>query len=337
MGTAALLSLFCQDVSVKILVIFLLVVSCAHQAPKKKQDSNVEVTGTPDWVYAPEKLCKRKEFCAVGSGTGLAVATTNARVAIARIFETKVQSVYKQSLSSDNKGEDQMSLSEDVKEITEGVLSGVEIRKTYAGQIDVFALGVLNKPKAAKKYKSEVSEIDEQMRVFASDNSLRASMKLKRLLIKRRPLVSRYQVLTGGVIAPPVSFRSVYNKIKNALKDVVVAIKTQGEASKELASSIKKVMTDNDYRLVDWADGAKNFTHMVTGKISYEKQYLKVSGFEKYRFLLEILARNRNGQQVGSVKFEVAETGRNYKQAYDQAAQKINAFLLDNLADLNIE
>ena len=56
----------------------------------------------PDWTTDSKKACKSSELCAVGTGDTRSVSERNARVALSKIFDTKISSKLASSLSSSN-------------------------------------------------------------------------------------------------------------------------------------------------------------------------------------------------------------------------------------------
>ena len=291
----------------------------------------------PEWIHNPDKSCKKSELCAVGIGPGLALASADARAGIAKIFEARVQSTFKQTTTSDNVGEDQLYLSSEIKETVDEVLNGVVIRESYEGEQDVYALGVLDKNKAAAGLKQEIDKIDEQMKVLAADQSLSSSQKLKRLFKKRIPLNARFQVLKGQGLDAPIKYQTVFDNIKKALQGVVVAVKVDSEGNADIAKNVVSVLGDLDYKVVEWAQSGVRFTHIVLVELKREKQFLNVKGFVKYRFVLNLSALNNQGQKTGSLQFDTVMIGRTERHAYDQVVPQIKDYINKNLDSLNIE
>ncbi|MBF0208221.1 MAG: hypothetical protein HQK53_15190, partial [Oligoflexia bacterium] len=133
----------------------------------------------PAWINDPMSECQESmEICAVGSGMGEMKAEANARLAIAQIFETKIQgkksftkstsqeestksviatragtkesksgSSSEQNVASSSVQESSLS---QLDEITDAIVEGVMIKKKHQDKDAVYALAVLDKIKLQK-------------------------------------------------------------------------------------------------------------------------------------------------------------------------------------------
>lgn len=290
----------------------------------------------PNWVNEPDKLCKDGEFCAVGNGNGANLAKADARNQIAKIFETKITSNFSQSTTSSTSAGQNQNLSEEISEDVDEALSGIEIKKTYEGKNGYYAFAVIKKMKAANVFKSKIEQIDEQMKAENSLKTPASAAKLQNLYKKREALALRYEFLTNQKLPPPVALGEIFAKKKSATSGVILFVNLKEENVKKVEPLLIQQLTDNGYKVVI-DDKHEKMTHKVTGEFTFEKMFINVPGWEKYRFLLHLYGAKADGVKSGAITFETIEQGRNFDHARDLALPKIKAFIAEKLPELNIE
>ncbi len=290
----------------------------------------------PKWVKNTSKGCRKSELCAVGEGESLSRAKRAARLAIAKIFSTQINSKFKESISSNNSVMDEKT-SDEIEEITSAALEGVEIKKTHETKIGYYALAAMNKRKAAKSFRREISKLDDKMKVLMADSSNSSKMKVEPLYIKREELNKRVEFLTGMEVPSVVSYEDVFKGKKEASANMVVHIYLDEQEPKDIEAALSKALSRKGYKTSSGRVRNKKSTHIVTGEYVAEKQYLKVEGFEKYKFLLKIKASTAKRVESGAMSFSVIEMGRNYSQAMAKALPKVKEYIKTNIDKLNIE
>ncbi len=296
--------------------------------------SMVTMAGKPKWIEDISKGCKKNELCAVGEGESTGFAQRNARTALAKIFSTKIKSKFTQEIASHG-GVISDDASEQIEESTEAALEGVEIKKVYEGKLYVYALAVINKKKAAKGFKSEIKKIDSRMRVFIKDDSASAAVKLEKLFVQREGLNKRYEFLTGRGITSPITFEQVFAAKKQRVGTVIVHVYIDESEPKLLEPSIAKQLTEQGFQVTTGRVRNKKSTHVLTGSMVPEKQYMKIEGFEKFKFQVELSSSNAKSISTGHVVFSDVETGRNFQQAYEKAIPVLMENLKENMDKLN--
>ncbi|MBT7609401.1 MAG: LPP20 family lipoprotein [Bacteriovoracaceae bacterium] len=291
----------------------------------------------PAWVKDISKGCKkRKELCAVGIGEGKGQATRHARVELAKIFENKLSSKFKSNLSSS--GQDILEdLSEEIEETTDVVLEGVSIKATYEDSTDFYALAVVNKSKVISGLMKEIRKIDEKMKVLVSENSGSATVKLERYYLKREILLKKYEFLSGGSIKSPVSFGEIFAKKKATVNSMIIHVYVDEDDPKLMEAAIVKSLSDSGYRITTGRKRNKHSTHVVTGELVTDKQYMKVEGFEKYKINLKLSAWSKGKVETGHLNFSSTEVGRSESQAFEKAVPKLESYIQDNITKLNID
>ncbi|MCR9204973.1 MAG: LPP20 family lipoprotein [Halobacteriovoraceae bacterium] len=292
--------------------------------------------GEPKWVKNPEKACKKSELCAVGEGTGLSGAKRAARLAIGKIFGTRIKSEFKEKIASMGKTVSQ-EMSDEVQELTDIALEGVNIKKTYETKTGWFALASLNKRKTANSFKREIDKLDEKMLVLMDDATAGSLMKVEPLYIKREELNSRYAFLTGQAFPPVISYEDVFKGKRAATGSMIVHIYLDEKDPKEVEKILAKALSDRGYKTTSGRKRNKNSTHIVSGELSTEKQYLKVDGFEKWKFLFSVKAKTSAKVESGVLNHAVTTTGRSFEQAKERALPEMEEFIKKNIDKLNIE
>ena len=292
--------------------------------------------GAPSWVKDPSKSCNKSEICAVGEGEGPSSAKRSARLAIGKIFGTKIKSDFREKIATMGKGVSQ-EMSDEVQELTDIALEGVEIKKIYETKTGWFALGSLNKRKSANSFKREIDKLDEKMLVLMDDATAGSLMKIEPLYIKREELNSRYSFLTGQAFPPVISYEDVFKGKRAASGSMIVHIFLEEEEPKMIEKILSQTLVDRGYKTTSGKKRNKNSTHIVSGEFSSEKQFLKVEGFEKWKFLFSIKAKTVSKVESGGLNHFVTTTGRSFQQAKEKALPQIKTYIEENIGKLNIE
>jgi hypothetical protein len=299
--------------------------------------SSFTFSKNPDWIENSKKACRGNELCAVGSSESRKGAEVQARVALSKIFDTRINSKFTSSLKSQGK-ETNEDLSEEISEATEMALAGVEIQKHHEDKTTFYALAVLNKTKAADGIKKEITAIDEQMKVLLGSGEDLQKAKLEKLFVKRDVLNRQHSFLTNFSVPEVVSYEEVFKAKNRATKNILVHVYLDEDEPKQVESLVQSLMTKMGMKISSGRVRNPKSTHVVTGELVADKQYLNVEGFEKYKFILKLKAMQSAGsKETGHLNFEVIESGRNFSHAHEQAMPKIQEFIKTNIDKLNIE
>ena len=82
---------------------------------------------------------------------------------------------------------------------------------------------------------------------------------------------------------------------------------------------------------------SKKSTHVLSGVVTPEKQYLKVEGFTKYKFQVELSSYDIRNVTKGHVVFSDIETGRSFSQAYEKAIPPLMEELKNSMNKLDFD
>lgn len=298
--------------------------------------SSLSSFAAPDWTTDMKKACKSSELCAVGTGDTRSVSERNARVALSKIFDTKISAKLASNLKSSGKDVEE-SVAEDINEATETALAGVEIKKSFEDKTTFFSLAVINKEKAASNFRKEIESMDEQMKSIAKSGSSIEKVKLERLFVKREVLNRQHQFLTNQSIPSSISYEDIFSAKRDAADSVVIHVYLDEDEPKTVEGALAQSVSELGFQASSGQTKNKNATHIITGEYVSDKQYLNVQGFEKYKFVLKLKAMKADTKvESGHLNFETIETGRNYSQANDKALPKIQEFVKANIEKLNL-
>jgi len=299
----------------------------------------------PKWISEPGEFCGEQKLCAVGEGTGQMSAETNAYNSIAKVFGTHVKSkleIYTSSSSKSDEqgpiaGENDEEVSSQIKEMTDQVLNGVEIKETYETPDGVFALAVLNKRKGANILKTQMNEIDEKVKAFYADGRRSSLNKILKQYKLRANINLKYEVLTERAYPMPITYKQVMEKkAQKRAKEVSILVSFKSfEQKSELSHTFINALVDNDFIVVL----KKNLPHqfIINGEVSAEKLYFNVAGFEKHKFHFKVTSEKPDGQKLGALNFDSEQIGRDQIQAFNKAAIEIKNYIVENLNELNID
>ncbi|MGB0455200.1 MAG: LPP20 family lipoprotein [Bacteriovoracaceae bacterium] len=328
-----------------VLVLFLgICVSACSSIKGKSPKSRSSSSGTPKWVNNPIEFCGERKLCAVGEATGRMRAEAEARKAISSIFRTQIKSktqVTTTSESTSQEGVVEGSANEDfysqVEALTDDVLEGVEIREYYEDSEAVFALASLDKRKASKMLKTKIDEVETDIFNFYKDGRRGSLNKALKKFSIRRELYERFQFLSERTLSPRVSRAQILKK-KRAKRALGTKVKLNVEeigSSGELKQAVLAELVNNDYFVV--AKKGSGHEYVLKSKLSAEKEFFNVKGWEKYKFILSFNALKQSGEKLGSLNKTFVQTGRDFTQAYERVMPTIKSFITQNFDELNID
>ncbi len=292
----------------------------------------------PKWVTEKSVACDKSELCAVGSGSSLTLAQSVARAELAKIFENNISSQFQSELASYN-NDTQESVSEQVNEITNVVLEGVDIKKVYESDVDYYALAVINKNKAARKVKEEIDKIDAEVSHLFTKDSGGALTQIDNLYLKRESLNQRHHLLSGIFVTAPVDYKKLLKKKEAVLSKYLLYVGIKDSSEVDNSSDIKKIieeqLSSSGYKISPKKN--EKVTNMIVGDFTAEKLYLKVAGFVRYKFSMSLKAKNLSGTETGNIFFTTDANARSFEQAKDIGLKRLSSYLSEHIKQLNVE
>lgn len=295
-------------------------------------DEEIEAKAqSPEWISSPNKGCMMDEICVLGSGKDLRSATINAQNEMLRVFENSLKSTYKSEVSADDTEMKEFS-SEQVESLTEGMVSGTKVKKTFSDGEFFYVQSSLDKEEARANIRTEMASVDKKMKVLVEDKTVSAMTSLKKLYAYREALNKRYAFLNNGTgIKEAVSYNDVFMKKKEASKDKVVAIRIVEPKGKRITNAVKKILTENGVKV-----SGSSYNIELKGELLIEKEHMNVAGFIKNFYIFNVETVDINGNVVGSLYITLSENGRSENQALNKAMSRIIDEIKENFDDLAI-
>lgn len=282
----------------------------------------------PNWISNTEKDCFKNEICATGSGTSPNMAKTDARNNILKYFETNINSKFKSSLST-NEVEEKSFKSEDLEEISEGILKGVKIRSTYDDEKEFYAFAVLDKDVATKEIKNDIEKADAKMKLLIAENNIKYNKQLEKLYIKREELNKRYLVLTGNMIPEVVKYEDIFAaKKKSGELSLSYYIAPSEDYEQQISDYLANVLIENGAKVINNEKDANRFVMVTLNKV---KMHLNVDGFMKEMYVLKVEVTNSSAEAVASLYQEFTDTGRSEAQIKEILNMRIKDYISENI------
>ena len=319
------------------LLIFFTSISCATIATTTDQ--------FPKWIEDVSTECSSTyEMCAVGEGVGMLMAEANARKSLAMEFEVKVtgKNLFQKNTTQNStgdtilEGEVQEQSHQVVEEFFDEVLKAVKVKKRVNLKDKFFVLVSLDRKEAAKRIASEMKLHDDSMQShFNNPKYFNFKGLLKQFAIREK-LNLRYEYLHGQKVKFKLSYDEIYKKKLANEKDtrpVWLEFIGNGDPGGMIAI-VSKELVDNGFKVVTQKKPEYRFHVLVN--LKQTEDFIKVEGFVRYNYQLEVLCLNRQGQRVGSIGQTVPVVGRNIDHTFQRAMDEFKVYVVENFHDLNL-
>lgn len=295
----------------------------------------------PEWVTSPQSFCPPTELCSVGESSGSMSADAAARESLAKIFSTRVSSKKTVLTSSESNivndvvsGEVSEDTYHEIKVSTDELIEGAYIKKRFETDEGYFSLAAIHKRKSSMILEDRMTAIDKEVISLIKDgrrSSLNKALKKKKV---RLSIHEKYRILRDTNFSSKVSIEDILS-LKRAKRDLGVKVSVKVDElspSKEILKSIKVNLVENDFIIAK-----SSADYRIEVKLSELQQYMKVKGFVKFKFILEARSYNKSGSEIGTLKYEIIQTGRNKNQSYENALPGIQNFIEEKFNELNID
>ena len=282
----------------------------------------------PSWINNPSKECSKNEICSTGNGATPNIAKTDARNNILKYFETKIESSFKSSLSTDEITVKSLK-SEDVEELSNGILKGVDIKNTYEKDGEYYAFAVLDKNIAIKEIKNDIEKADSKMKLLIAENNIKYNKQLENLYIKREELNKRYLVLTGNMMPEVVKYEDIFNaKKKSGELSLTYYFKPSDGYEQEIINFLSNKAVESGAKMTDKESEANRVIVLTINKANL---YLNVNGFIKQKYVLKIDVNNKSNETVSTLYQEFIETGRSDSQILEIVNMRMEDYISENM------
>lgn len=287
----------------------------------------------PAWVRESSKDCDKTELCAIGEGNDAEEARLRSLANLAKIFENKIESEFSTNLSSEN-NEVKESSDDSIKEQTNVILEGAEVKKTHEENGVFFSFAAISKTKLATLIRKDMGELDNKIKALMKDKSVGSLTKMEQLLDKRAPLERKLAFLNGASLMAPISREQIKTEKQRRLEKIKLYFKAYGDDVSDFKAAIQEALTSNGFKLSESIQN--DVTHRLELRLKVEKGHLNVKGFSKENYKLKIEVADSSGTNVSTVNFDYAESGRSKEQIKEKVLEKFKTDMNDRFAELNI-
>ncbi|MFA7613962.1 MAG: LPP20 family lipoprotein [Candidatus Caldatribacteriota bacterium] len=298
--------------------------------------SNESEDQFPSWVYSPYDFCSESsELCATGEGPNFSTSDQEARSNLASIFKVHVSSSLQSSITEENslhqmemkvRAEATRSLQTSVDE----VLESVQIKKRFQKDGVFYSLAKLDRHAATAILNNRIDKIDQELLSYWNRKQRTLVRKMLRLSLERSSIEEKLAILTPVFRPAPISYQQILDWSLSFKNKVPVSLKV-GHAPKWLTSKLSSLLNEVGYKIEKGE--AKN---LVSVNVTSIKEYLNVSGFEKYTFTMNI-QNIQKGQKVGHLTKSETVVGRNQEDALLKIKNSFVEYLEDQLYTLNLD
>lgn len=293
----------------------------------------------PRWITDPYQECSSMhELCVVGEASGLMAAEISARNAMARIFESNVSSVTisQTEMSQDeSKQQSEERFTQTLKVESKFLLRGAVVKKSHLTNESVFVLLSLKKDSLARDLKEQMKHLDDENEQSFKDRRRSMISKIQNNLELRAQYNQTYRFLTNNSYPATFTQKTLANwRTELRRKDSTVLVNMPKETNESFRHLILTELLQQHYRVIETSGKAHQFQLKV--RQSEKPQHLKVKGFVKYEFGLELTAFDKNQKKLGHVNLSTQETGRHKDHAFETAAPKFTELLNQNFDKLNM-
>lgn len=290
---------------------------------------------SPGWIYAPYEACVEAEFlCAVGEAKTYALADLEARANLASIFEVKVQSELNVLSSATASFPWQASVKEEVqkslKESVDQILETVQILKHHKEKTLTYSLAALDRLKATELLGNRLSKLDQELESLWRAKQRTNLRKIIRLHMEREKLHERYSIVSGSQKPASVTYPEILKWRESRPAKEPLSLKI-GQSPDWLTLKIKELLTESGFKVVK-GDAQK----VLTVNVESIKEFLNVSGFEKYTFTLN-MASLENGEKNKVLSTSETVSGRSQADALLKIKSYFLSYIEDHLSDLQLD
>jgi len=323
-----------------LILLSILLISCSSS--KKRASRETRSSSLPEWVSSPMEGCDRKkELCASGEGYNLLQADVNARKSLASIFESKISSEFSAETTSfqefqDELGEMMESTQNYVNESVDVVLEGVAVKKRIERDGLFFALVSLDRRDAADKFRHDMKVLDDQLQSYYSQKKRSLYKKMLNLFQKREEIYSKFKIVSDQKYTSPVSMKAIYDlKYNNKYRSQKIKIYYNAAFPESLKDSLKTFVTDIGHKVV--TNKSAFYDQFIEAKFVEKQEYINVSGFQKYSFVVSLRNLGKGKSTIGSLEITEVGIGRSKVDAFLKVRNKIRTYIEENLDLLKID
>ncbi len=294
-----------------------------------------ELKKAPAWLYAPYEECSQeRELCATGEARSLGQADAEARKNLASIFEVRVTSELSAESTMTQSYPWQGAVREEVRrslqESVDQVLETVEVKRHHREKGLTYALASLDRQRASELIGGRLKKVDDELGVLWQRRNRTNLRRITRLYLERDKLNERFSIVSGAPRLSPVSWKNLTEWRQAKSRDEALALRI-GQAPEWLTEKLRELLTEAGFRIVK-GDSEK----AISVNVDSIKEYLNVSGFEKYTFTLNMTSYLQ-GEKRKVLAVSETVTGRTQTDALLKVRAYFSDYIEQHLADLDLD
>jgi hypothetical protein len=241
----------------------------------------------PDWVDGRSgRYSEIQYLTGVGRGPSRGACDADARAALAKIFNAKIQQV-----SQDWQGHfskvnnighkvriEAMSISQLTRVSTDKVLKGSQISEHWSGDGTYHCLATLERFPTAAHLREEITRLDSEIKIqvqqgdSASTETARFMnySRAMEIMQEREALNVDLRIVDprGAGVPPPVNWADLVAKFTGAKSRIKVGLRLSGTKSRKIQTCLAEELTKQGIQVLE---NTSDVDVMIHGKLNYQK------------------------------------------------------------------
>lgn len=304
--------------------------------------------GKPPWVDGQAvRYPKMQYMTGVGRGNVRQACESDARAAIAKIFESKVKQVssdwmghFSQVNATGKVQIEGMTVSQITQVSTDYVVKGVNIAEVYQDGPTFHCLATLERHRIAATLRDAIDKLDAEINSAmtlgdqaSTDTDKFLSYKKAMLLMQRRDALNaelRIVSPRGDGRKAPIGWAEIIAKFTGVSKKVKIGLKIKGRDAKKIQTCLAEQLTQRKMTITETSNDVDLF---ITGAMHWQK-----AGYNNGQFMVKVDVNMRimnmdNGKTVGAISEELKSGRPQISQALQTTTTKLCHVLAPKLAD----
>lgn len=285
----------------------------------------------PLWITNTAMVCSPLEICAFSEASDLESAKKQALLNLANSIKTKITSTFNSQISLINDSIKETTF-EEIFQSTDLELQGAEIKQTFESENKYYAFATLSKLKMAKNIELENNELNLEIKNIKNNPAVSNLLKLNQISNKKKEYETIYRLLINEELPKEKDLIELQKIKAKIFKKTNLFIFVDNDETKQIEKFLKSFYSKNKLKITSQS----NFNYKIEGNLHVSPESLKVEGFEKYNFSLQISSQKFKQSNKSMIEIHFSETGRNFNQIKEKAILKIIEELKDKIYDLEL-
>jgi len=318
----------------KYLFFLLLLGSCAlFQGAKPTLSETAK--DLPAWIYSPYDSCvEDSELCATGEGKNFTQSDSEAKLNLASIFEVKVQSELIATTTGSQIFPWQAQVREEVQkslqESVDQILEAVQIKQHFKKAALSHSLASLDRVKASELLGNRLTKIDQELEILWRNHQRTNLRRIVKLFLEREKLNERYSIVAKDGRPSSVSWDQII-KWRESRPEIEALVLKVGQAPDWMTEKVTELLSESGFKIVK-GEASK----AVSLQVDSIKEFLNVSGFEKYTFTLS-LTSSVDGEKRKTIATSETVNGRTQADALLKVKHLFIDYIEQHLSELHLD